>query len=613
VAIPIPLLAPILIVAGDARLAALASCALARRGAYLRVVDGPRMFRPDRASEIIRRTNAAARVGVRRVILAGLPADEQAAMAASLPSRMTLTITKPEGAEALTTPDRPAKPPVQWGRDRIGVGLLRALQAGASIAFEDVESPPGDGVSESGHMVVCEAEDDLAQVIAANYAFALGAGLKIIPKVEDAEALALLETLYDLYGDPETAPSAVLAGTVSRLRAMSGDLAPAPGDSFTFVSRRLPYGLAYPEAPSTHLFAYPDLGIAIINGLAAEQRGAPGVNVALMIDPGGVEASEIEPTARGLAARGLFVSARRDAAADVSSVDRAVSYYPYDLLLFATHCGDPSGCRWTYEFVDSEGRRRELVVDVAIGVGQSDDPGYLSVMQHTRFHMLDGVAWNDPAKDEKLYVGTAILDWVERTKGPLELKPVKKVDIARVAGAAAMKMYDHNYLPHPTSLAGQQTPLILNNACTSWHELAVRFTFASARGYIGTLFEVTSAEAYEIAVRLLGQEFGHALPLALWNAQNEVYSDSPRRPYVMTGVYCQRFRTRDQDTPAIVVAKLEAGLAHWQAELTAATAGADSATRHARAAIEFHEEEIGRLRARFLSDAPAPGARPELP
>jgi len=44
-------------------------------------------------------------------------------------------------------------------------------------------------------------------------------------------------------------------------------------------------------------------------------------------------------------------------------------------------------------------------------------------------------------------------------------------------------MHDNLYLPHPTSLAGQGTPLIPNNAYSSWHELASRFTFAGARGY----------------------------------------------------------------------------------------------------------------------------------
>ena len=43
--------------------------------------------------------------------------------------------------------------------------------------------------------------------------------------------------------------------------------------------------------------------------------------------------------------------------------------FPHDLLLIATHCGDVRGYRWMYEFKDSEGYDRELVVDIALGAG----------------------------------------------------------------------------------------------------------------------------------------------------------------------------------------------------------------------------------------------------
>jgi hypothetical protein len=593
------------VVAGDPRLAALVSCALARPGYYLGVVDGPRLARPDRDSEVIRRNNAAARVKADGIVLAGLPGDEFAAMSAALPIGRTLEIKAESGAKVLMSPEVAEHPPLRWGRDRLGVGLLLALRAQRTMVFDDDVTPADDAPSLSGHLVICEAEDDLVQVIAANYAFALGAGLVIIPKVEDRDAEALLERLYGLYDDRDTAPADIIAEVAARLRGMCGDLQMPQGASLTFISRRLPYGFAHPEVPSTHLFAYPDLGIAIINGFAAEQPGTPGVNVALMIDPGEVHAAEIEPTAKALGGRGMFVSARRGAAADVTTVDHAVSMYPYDLLLFATHCGDASGYRWTYEFKDSEGLDRRLVVDVAIGVGRSDDPERLAVMQHTRFRELDGVAWDDPEKSEKLYVGMAIRDWVDRTSEDEPLAPVEKADIGRVAGAAALKMHDHLYLPHPTSLAGQGTPLIINNACSSWHELASRFTFAGARGYIGTLFEVTSAEAYEIAVGLLGEEFGRALPLALWKAQAKVYGTGTRRPYIMTGVYPQRLRAKRQDTPAIIRARLEHGLAYWLREFERSQLESNERLGHrATAAIAFHREEIDRLRRRWGAKVP---------
>jgi hypothetical protein len=93
-----------------------------------------------------------------------------------------------------------------------------------------------------------------------------------------------------------------------------------------------------------------------------------------------------------------------------------IELFPYDLLLISTHCGDASGWRWTYEFVDSEGLKRILVVDIAIGLEVVPGDEKLHVTEFIRFVSLDGIDWNDPEKDSKLYVGRAILDYLERGK-----------------------------------------------------------------------------------------------------------------------------------------------------------------------------------------------------
>jgi hypothetical protein len=94
-----------------------------------------------------------------------------------------------------------------------------------------------------------------------------------------------------------------------------------------------------------------------------------------------------------------------------------------------------------------------------------------------------------------LYIGTAMLDFNERIKpGPNELKPVKRENVARVVGSSAMKMADSNLIVMPRPLANRGTPIVINNACVSWHSLAETFAWANARAYVGTLFEVGTTE-----------------------------------------------------------------------------------------------------------------------
>ena len=58
-----------------------------------------------------------------------------------------------------------------------------------------------------------------------------------------------------------------------------------------------------------------------------------------------------------------------------------------------------------------------------------------------------------------------------------------------MVGSSAMMMSDSNSLFAQHSIADMGTPIIVNNACVSWHRLAADMTFAGARAY--TLFPVT--------------------------------------------------------------------------------------------------------------------------
>ena len=271
-------------------------------------------------------------------------------------------------------------------------------------------------LSESGHLVVCEDGDEHTQVIAANYAYALGAGLCLIPSASSSKADSILGNFYDLYETDSESPTSLLLRLKETLRSHAGELPISKGGAATFITEKLPWGFAYPEVPSTHLFGYPDLGISIINGMAAEQRGSRGIRVAALIDPGSVQAKEMGVAISSLTNRAVFVKGLRSKAATVHSASQLIELFPYDLLLISTHCGDASGWRWTYEFVDSEGLKRILVVDIAIGLEVVPGDEKLHVTEFIRFVSLDGIDWNDPEKDSKLYVGRAILDYLERGK-----------------------------------------------------------------------------------------------------------------------------------------------------------------------------------------------------
>lgn len=551
------------------------------------VVDGPRMSRPDAHAEVLRRNNALARLNAREAILSGLSDEGLAAMVARLPKKF-VRLCNADDVPTFAPSKRAAREPLHWGRHAIGAGVLRALYEGRLIQFHGGLSPSSMTLGNGEHLVVCEAGEPLSEVIAANYAFALDASICIIPEVNGVEADNILEAYYSIDEGSDSRADR-RQQLQARLRRLCGDVVLPRGGSLTFFTRELPFGIAFPELPSTHLFTRPDLGIAVANGFSAEQPKTRGVNVAVLVDPELTRAPEIEVAAKLLPARRMLVRGYHGTAASVRAVTDMVELFPYDLLIFATHCGDAKGSRRTYQFTDREGRERELVVDVALGIGGTADPDKLSVVEFTRFHALDGVDWSDHVAKAKLRVGTAILDYSERMlKG--ELKPVRTEPIHRVRMSAAMAMHDHHYIATPRPLADYSPPIIINNACVSWHELAGRFTFGGARAYIGTLYPVSDVEAESVIVKLLDKYWGKFLPHALWAAQNATYgAGGDRRPYVVTGVYTQRLRVTRENVPLHVMQRLIAARDAWKRRL-ARTEDAE-ARKRTQEIVQYYERE----------------------
>ena len=520
-------------------------------------------------------------------------------MMAALPRNHTEVVSDEDVAALIVDRKVRENPPLQWGKGAMGLGLLQALYERRMIEFGDYPSPTDSIKPRSGHLVVCEAGESLSEVIAANYAYSIRAGLHLIEKTDEAECRNLLESYYGIY-EPSVDQEAERNRLQERLRALCGKFDLPTGGSLTFITRWLPFGIAFPELPSTHLFVYPDLGISIVNGFAAEQQGTRGANIAVLVDPGKVRAPEMEAAAKVLPSRGIFVRGYSGKGATVRNVTEMVDHFPYDLLIFATHCGDADGWRWTYQYRDSEGIDRTLVVDIAIGVASTDDPEMLEVMQYVRFVSPDGVDWNDPVAKKDLYVGTAIIDYANRERDDPSWKPVHREEIPRVVGSSAMAMADNNYIAMPRSLACEGSPIIVNNACVSWHELAKRFMFTNARAYIGTLMPVADLEAEAIVVRLLDKYFGKPLGHAVWSAQNVTYgAKSNRRPYIVTGVYPQRLRTTRENAPRLILKKLTDAARHWERRLNHGR-GDERLERDIHAILAYHEREISAFRKRWV-------------
>ncbi|WP_153130493.1 hypothetical protein [Dechloromonas hortensis] len=551
------------LVTDDPLLAAQISALFVYPGRYIPVMDGPRMSRPDADNEVVRRRNALALTEARQVLMGGLSSS---AVDGIRPGWKNCTVADQycEHLQALRGSVKSPRGSLRWGPDNLGVGVYRARLARQEL-LPDLDISPSEGVVEAGtHLLVaCERGNLLAEVVASNLAFSCGASYAVFSELAEGEREDWIEEIYALGEGGD------LTGRFSdlkhRARAHLGQIDFARYKSVLFVTAGFPWGVAVPEVATTHMYRYPDLGRAVIEGIRASQKPDRSARTALLIDPQTVDGSEIPAINQALLKNGTLTRVVRGPAATQTRVQFLLDLLPHDVIVISSHAGDAPGERVTYEYPDAEGRQRQLVVDRALGIGHDAFDDKFMVVEYHRFHSLDGVDWRDKAGKSALPVGSAITTW-SAMEGPIDRKDyiTAQQSIPRVNGSMAIKLHDGIWLYAAHGFAPGAAPLFVNNSCWSWHELSIRTTFAGARGYLGSLFPITDVEAQEVGGALFGKYIGVELHRALWLAQRDIYGSSERRPYVLVGLPFIAIRPCNCDAVSFMNQSYLNGIVHWE-------------------------------------------------
>ncbi|MYM28327.1 hypothetical protein GTP58_08320 [Duganella sp. CY15W] len=600
----IPTFNQVALICDEPELAAQLSAALSTNGTYFPVLDSPRLGRPDAEAEVIRRVNALAEAKPKKVILGGCTERVRQSLDGHVPASL---IKRVEAiSEQWLTPAgiRLKKgTSVKVSRKNIGAGLLLALRTKRQLEFVDDEPEVRYVPPSAAHLVVCEDGNSLAQIIAANYAYAIGAGLQLISTPAESLIKDINERFYGATEDRHASTTSILQGLARKMREYLKDLNLTGVQSITFITSGIPWGFAVQEMPTTHLFAYPDLGKSIVHGLAATINDGKPLRLIAMIDPGQVASHEVVKAGRSLIKRGPMIIAFRNQRANIRSVSHLIDLVPYDLLFIATHCGDVKGSRDTHRFVDSSGAERTLVLDLALQVSPEALDGKFEVKAFEKFVSIDGVPWEDKVARLQI-IGTAVKDFCAVPLGDRTPESCEPID--RIAGSAALGMFDGNLLATPTNAGAGRFPFIFNNACVSWHELAGRFMFGGARGYIGSLISVADSEAQEVAMGVLDKYFGRPLAHALWSTQKEVSGGGIRRPYVMVGLHFQRLRGTLESPHKHILEHLVRAYRYWNKQLSRTPAEDSNARMDLADRVDFLHHCIEEFGSSGSTSAPGP-------
>jgi hypothetical protein len=560
---------------------------------YFSVINAPVLRDLDTDNDVIRVTNALSIMQPDIVIYAGLTEKVKQKFSSRIPLKKILEVNNIDEIDVkLKSRTKNNQDMLHWGRDHLGLGLFWAKHSSKRLRIDMEESPLSDILDmERDVLVVYEEQNIISDIIAANYAYSIGAWLRPIKPTSQELISDIHEEFYSIYSEGNNkSVSESIKVLRERLRNLSGEINFRGVKCATFFTSGLPWGYAFNEVPSTHIFTNQNIiGVYLVSAIASEKQG---IKVCLLIDPGKFEHAEIKMIRELLVKRNVFVRVLEDKTATCHNVDLNIVLYPYDLLIISTHAGDVEGMRVTYKFTDSCGNDREFVIDEGVGFAFKPKSDKIKVTNFMRFVSLDGVLWSDSKGKKQINAGYALQDFINfRTSDEKRIRTIKKEETNRVQNSMALKMSDGNLLIMLHSIGYRTSPIIFNNACCTWHELAARFIFAGARSYIGTMFPVTDVEATEIANSLFKNHLDKPLAMAIWCAQNDIYGDDKRHPYVMVGLHFSRMSFSKKDVPKYIAYYLLESLMAWK--IKSVDESKDSEVRrNAKEYKEFLEEEL---------------------
>lgn len=581
-------------VTDDPALAATVCSALGDAGEYVAIVRRPRNWHPMvRIRDFAQYANTIQRIQPDRVFLLGVDAATSEQFTSKFGSARIISANTVDDALLAVRPYTRAQLSgvLRCRPQDVGLGLLLAKRQ-KRLLFVDEVAPQINDIevsSTADHVVAIDDDQTLSHIVAANYAFSIGADLVSLPP----RANTMREAAYGAIDARSTHN-----GTGRGLRAgktleeIDEELRPAlelgRRTFVTFITKGLPYGYFYREGPSTHLLAS-SMFNSIVTGIHAA-RHSSATTCALLIDPGDFADSETPEIARTFREQGTVVVELPRDAATVNNARLFIGGLPYDLLFICSHCGELDGTRVVWRVPDRNGIDRMVEVDIVAAV--LSNPRMKNGTEMVLFSELfipisvDGTDWFAVPADLR----TDFWDFMEAEEDFRKRDIVRSRQVERVAHSTAIKLHDGN-LSLSMDIEVGTSPIVFNNSCVSFFDAADALTHAGARGYIGTLAPVEDRYARDIAIEVIGSEESRkSLPLALYHAQRKRSADQPDLIYVHVGCHFNRVSPPGDRAHDRQIERVREALGRWRGFLPVATGHARD---QAQELVEFLSGILG--------------------
>lgn len=425
------------------------------------------------------------------------------------------------------------KSPLVCSPEQCYEGLTLALQQDCLLHIGSHNTTMGEQQDGMVGIVVIECESTVETTIAVNYAASIGAKVVIVEGMAKNENEQVLQLLEDWNGGD---PNALL-NLLDKINSRIGGINFNQFEYVTFFTGGLPYSLIVHSIPVSYVNLEYRPDFFIHNAFKYELNKRNGS--AVVFSPVFFEDEETEQLINLLKFKNYYIRNLTGEAATTFNLKNSIECYPFDLLHICSHGGDVSGKRCEVLFRGEDNVDHVVEFDFVLSIALTPYRDMHAVETLYYFKKLDGLTWRSQELDDKGYPSEVYAGII----GSISLafrrkKVVEKYTVPRVPNANAIKCIDFNYLANFDQVANSNhPPLIFNNTCWSWMNVSTSFLTGGARGYIGTIAEVSNSKALRFAETFYDKVFGSNIIEAFHTASTAVIQDGTLPIYIYWGLH----------------------------------------------------------------------------
>lgn len=545
---------PVIAIVGSYEMARKLSERFSRKESYFAIIEEPWVSRPDANLQVLKLNNLIAVLPHNCLVIAGCSDETRSLLKKQFPDQYLRKIIEINFLEEVDEKLEPVKR--YFNKNKVDLPIIK---------YEDVKT-----LSVNEQVGAIEASNSIGEVIAEN--FCLANNYKIL-KIEFASDV-LRGECEDLLRDWNCGESSILKNLAqeklfSILRERVRDLEFAKLFRTIFFTIGLPYGVLPFNCPVAHLFSECKLGLQILRGYRRVTEKNHGISVALICDPGEIPESETDRVKKTLRDKDVEIVDLTGKKATSFRFMHLIERYPFDFAMISSHAGEIDGRRITEEFISSKGIKFKIVYDLYASFAPVPGEDEIIVYEMTVPISINDIPWSDKKrlKEDESVGYFDIREFFERDKD--QRPPIKTEDCRGVKFTNALKLYKLTWIPALHVVGEGRYPIIFNNACSSWIEMAGTFVFAGASVYIGTTKDINTTIASSCGAKFVAlASKRNSMLHSLFYIQNKFIAQLGYSPYMYWGHPDVELRPNLSNKNMIRKARVAASIREWNYKIS---------------------------------------------